>query len=88
MRPGPSVILYAIALRIRGIVGYLLAAVEFALGGVDGINVGLASLLVLELIPHSRVNAKTKQPSIGGENDISFLIIPGVLLVLLKDGEL
>ena len=40
MGPGAAVVGYAVAAGIGGIVGYLLAAVEFALCRVDGVGVG------------------------------------------------
>lgn len=40
MSPGAAVVGDAVAAGVGGIVGYLLSAVEFALGGVDGVGVG------------------------------------------------
>ena len=39
MGPGAAVVSYAVATGIWGIVGHLLAAVEFALGWVDDVSV-------------------------------------------------
>ena len=39
MGPGATVVGYAVATGVGGIVGHLLAAVEFALGWVDGVHV-------------------------------------------------
>ena len=38
--PGVAVVGYAVASGVGGIVGHLLAAVEFALGRVDGVGMG------------------------------------------------
>ena len=38
--PGTAIVGYAVTLRVRGIVGYLLATIHFALLGIDGMDVG------------------------------------------------
>ena len=40
MGPGAAVVGYAVATGVGGYEGLLLAAVEFALGWVDGVSVG------------------------------------------------
>ena len=40
MGPGATVVGYAVATGVGGIVGHLLTAVEFALLGIDGVDVG------------------------------------------------
>ena len=39
MGPGAAVVGYAVATGVGGIVGHLLTAVEFALLGIDGVDV-------------------------------------------------
>lgn len=46
MRPGAAVVGYAVAAGVGGNEGLLLAAVEFALGRVDGVGVGRHSAAI------------------------------------------
>ena len=59
MRPCSPVILDAVTLGIGGVVGHLLATIELALGGIDGINIGLASFLEFNYLPDTAIDTNT-----------------------------
>ena len=95
--PGTAIVGYAVTLRVRGIVGYLLATIHFALLGVDGVDVGGFRAFVGHVVfaevatdgfPFLALAAYTVESLGTGEDDVALGIIPGVVLVLLEHWEL
>jgi hypothetical protein len=64
----------------------LLPLVEFTL--LDGVNIGLARLHVADGVPNGTVYAYSGEATRAGKDDVTPGVIPCVVLVLLKDGEL
>ena len=88
VRPCPAVVLDAVAAGVWGGEGLLSAAVELALGGVDGVGVGFACGLVLDGIPRGAVEAHAGEPFGACEYYLAFGVVPGVVFVLLQYGKL
>lgn len=82
MCPCGFIIFYPVAFIERGVVGYLFALVEFTFG--NGVLVGLACFKVTYSFPNGAVYANANQASATGKYDISALVVPGIVFVLLE----
>lgn len=86
MLPSPPVILHPVAFGEGRVVGYLLAAIQFAL--LNGMLVGLALLHVAYALPNGSVHSYASETFRAGEHDVALAVIPGIVLVLLQHREL
>lgn len=88
MRPCFSVVLYTVTLGVRGIVCHLLATIEFALGWINGVDIGLTFFLVTDSFPNGAIYAYANKTFATRKDDVSLFVIPCIFLILFQNREL
>ena len=86
MLPRHFIILNPIAFIKRSVVGYFFAVVEFTFG--DGVLVGFSGFKVADGFPDRTIYAYTHKALATGKHNVACCVVPGVVFVLLKNGEL
>lgn len=81
MDPGSAIVFDAVAFIEWGVIGYVLALVEFAFG--NGMGVCFTCFHVADAFPVGAIDAYADEAFAAGEYDIAFGVVPGVVFILL-----